>query len=77
MNPELTFEQAMARLAEIVAALENRDITLAESMALYKEGAELTKICRSQLETARHELEIWQNGQAKPVEATDLGDEMP
>lgn len=68
MNGQLTFEQAMSRLAEIVADLEKPDITLSASMALYKEGAELARHCRSQLESAKHELEIWQNGEAAKTE---------
>ena len=64
-----TFEKKMARLQEIVAALENGDLPLEKGMALYKEGAACSRYCREQLEKARHELEIWQDGQARPLQA--------
>ncbi|MBO4301445.1 MAG: exodeoxyribonuclease VII small subunit [Desulfovibrio sp.] len=63
-----TFEQRMNRLQEIVTALENGDLPLEKGMALYKEGAACARLCREQLEKARHELEVWQDGQAKPMD---------
>lgn len=70
MQPEIedTFETKMARLQEIVTALENGDLSLEKGMALYKEGATCARQCRQQLETAKHELELWQDGQAQPVD---------
>ena len=64
-----TFEKKMARLQEIVAALESGDLPLEKGMALYKEGAACSRHCREQLDKARHELEIWQDGQARPLES--------
>lgn len=64
-----TFEKKMARLQEIVTALESGDLPLEKGMALYKEGAACSRYCREQLEKARHELEIWQDGQARPADA--------
>ncbi len=56
---ELSFEQRLARLQAIVAALE-------ESVALYKEGLAHTRACREQLAKARHDIEIYQNGACAP-----------
>ncbi|MBQ9405804.1 MAG: exodeoxyribonuclease VII small subunit [Desulfovibrio sp.] len=64
---EATFEQRMTRLQEIVTALEHGDLPLERGMALYKEGAVCARLCREQLEKARHELEVWQDGQAQPL----------
>ncbi|WP_374289319.1 exodeoxyribonuclease VII small subunit [Desulfovibrio desulfuricans] len=69
-----TFEKKMARLQEIVAALENGDLPLEKGMALYKEGAACSRYCREQLEKARHELEIWQDGQAQPLQTRAAAD---
>lgn len=66
------FEKKMARLQEIVAALEKGDLPLEEGMALYKEGAECSRFCREQLEKAKHELVLWQDGEEK---ALQLGDD--
>jgi len=56
------FEKRMARLQEIVAALESGNLPLEEGMALYREGAECSRFCRQQLDKARHELSLWQDG---------------
>lgn len=70
-NENMSFEQALKRLEEIVEALEGEGVTLEESVALYKEGAACGAICREKLDNARHELEIWQNGQVEKMEAID------
>jgi exodeoxyribonuclease VII small subunit len=60
----LTFEERMARLQEIVEALENGQPSLEEGMALYQEGMECSLQCR-QLEQARQQLTVWQEGQVR------------
>ena len=69
MSPkkENLFEKKMARLQEIVSALESGDLPLEEGMALYKEGAACSRFCREQLEKARHELSLWQDGELKSL----------
>lgn len=42
---ELTFEQAMKRLEEIVQQLEKNEAPLEETIALFEEGLSLTKKC--------------------------------
>lgn len=61
-----TFEGRMARLQEIVSALEDGQLPLEKGMALYQEGVECSRLCREQLEKARHQLSIWQDGEEKP-----------
>ena len=46
----ITFEQAMNRLEEIVSALENNQISLEKSVELFQEGIQLTKLCNDKLE---------------------------
>ena len=46
------FEQSVKRLDEIITALENPEITLEDSLKLYKEGAELIGSCRKELDNA-------------------------
>ena len=46
----ITFEQAMNRLEEIVSALENNQISLETSVELFQEGIQLTKLCNDKLE---------------------------
>lgn len=61
MGKELSFENKMDRLQEIVNLLEQNAISLAESVKLYKEGLDLTVKCKEELEKAKHEVKILQN----------------
>ena len=46
---DVSIEEALARLDEIAAALENTDPGLKESMELYSEGVQLINRCRNYL----------------------------
>lgn len=47
-----TFEESMARLDEIVAALEKGDVPLEESIRLFEEGTALSAQCAKLLDEA-------------------------
>ena len=47
---EVKFEEALERLENIVASLENGEAPLDESLALFEEGVKLVKLCNSKLE---------------------------
>ena len=49
-----SFEDRLRRLQEVVAALENGELPLEDSVRLYKEGLTLSRSCREQLEKARN-----------------------
>jgi exodeoxyribonuclease VII small subunit len=49
---EYNFEASIKRLQEISDLLENGDIGLEDSIKLYEEGINLTKICYSSLKEA-------------------------
>jgi len=51
-NGKVTFEQATARLDEIVRLLERGDAPLDKSLALFEEGAKLIKNCGAMLDEA-------------------------
>ena len=46
---DVSIEEALARLDEIAAALENTDTGLKESVELYSEGVQLINRCRNYL----------------------------
>ncbi|MDR2573560.1 MAG: exodeoxyribonuclease VII small subunit [Desulfovibrio sp.] len=75
------FEEKMARLQDIVSALEADDLPLEKSMSLYKEGLACAHFCKERLEKARHELTVWQDGEIRPFalekEAVDTAEECP
>lgn len=55
---KMTFEQALARLEEIVALLEKGDAPLDQSLELYEEGASLVRRCNTALEQAERRVTI-------------------
>lgn len=57
MKKELKFEEALERLSEINKKLESDGISLEDSVALFKEGIELTKFCQKKLDEAKLEIE--------------------
>ena len=56
-NPDLTFEQAMTRLEEIVRKLESGELSLTDSIERYRESMQLVQFCRQQLDKAELEIE--------------------
>ncbi len=55
---EMTFEAAMARLEQIVRAMERGDVALEESLKLFQEGTELVRNCSKLLEEARLQVNV-------------------
>ena len=45
----ITFEQAMKRLEEIIKELEDNQTSLENSVELFQEGIKLSKICSDKL----------------------------
>lgn len=67
---KLTFEQAMARLEEIVTALEKGDAPLEEALALFEEGTGLMKQCSQALDKAEQKVaKLYPAADGTPVEA--------
>ncbi len=56
-DPTLTFEQSVAQLEQIVAAIESGQIGLEDSLAKYEQGMELVKRCRTILDRAEKRIE--------------------
>ncbi len=57
---ELSFEEAVSRLDEIVSALDNGTAELDKSLALYEEGIKLVRLCTSKLDEAEAKISILQ-----------------
>lgn len=55
---KLKFEEALARLEEIVHRLEEGNLSLDESLNLFEEGTKLSKVCSKKLNEARGRIEI-------------------
>ena len=58
----MSFEQAAARIDEVVRLLERGDAPLDESLALFEEGAKLIKIAGKMLDEAEQKVVKLQKG---------------
>lgn len=58
MKKELTFEEAMARLEEIVSLLENGKSPLDESLSAFEEGVALINLCNTKLTEAEQRVRV-------------------
>ncbi|MGM9584535.1 MAG: exodeoxyribonuclease VII small subunit [Faecousia sp.] len=70
MNPKSqTFEASMARLEQIVRAMERGDVALEESLKLFQEGTELVRSCQKLLDEAQLQVKkIMTAPDGSPVE---------
>ena len=55
---QVSFEQAIEQLEEIVHRLEDQKCGLDESLALYEEGVKLLKQCRAKLDEAEQKIRL-------------------
>ena len=76
MNPQnKTLEESMARLEQIVRAMERGDVALEESLKLFQEGTELVRSCQKLLDDAQLQVKkIMTAPDGSPVEE-DFQDE--
>ena len=66
---ELSFEQSLARLDEIVRHLEKGDLPLNDSLSLFEEGTGLIRRCGTMLDEAEQKVVKLKKGpDRQPVE---------
>ena len=69
MAEKLTYEQAVARLDEIVRSMEQGDAPLEESLKLFEEGAALIAACGKMLDEAEQKVVKLKKGpDGEPIE---------
>ncbi len=72
------FEAALAELDLHVKKLEDGDLSLEQSLALYERGVQLSRFCHTKLEEAERRVEILtERGELKPAPASLVGDDDP
>lgn len=54
---QMSFEQALAALEDIVTQLERGDVPLDQSITLYERGEKLRAACQSRLDAAQARIE--------------------
>ena len=66
---KMSFEEKLARLEEIVAALEKGDAPLADSLHLFEEGTKLANACSTELDKAEQQVvKLMKGTNGAPVE---------
>lgn len=55
---EMTYEQAVSELEEIISKLESGEASLDDSIALYSRGMELSKFCKEKLDAIEKKISI-------------------
>jgi exodeoxyribonuclease VII small subunit len=62
------FESAIAELETIVKQLEEGDLALEKSLALFERGVQLSRFCHARLEEAERRVEILnERGEIRPA----------
>lgn len=76
MDPTIKdFESAIAELETIVKTLEDGDLALEKSLALFERGVALSRFCHAKLEEAERRVEILnERGEIKPAPASLASD---
>ena len=55
---DISFEEAMKKLEELINAMENNDLPLDKMIDSYEQGSALAKLCRSKLAKLEQRIEI-------------------
>lgn len=70
---EMSFEEAMKALEQVVSQLERGDVPLDQSIALYERGAKLKKRCETKLKEAEEKVAaITLDGEGNPTGTTPV-----
>jgi exodeoxyribonuclease VII small subunit len=69
-KPE-SFEAAIVELEGAVASMESGQLSLEQSLAAYKRGAELLQYCQSALQAAEQQVKILEENTLKPFAAPE------
>jgi exodeoxyribonuclease VII small subunit len=60
------YEQALAELEGLVAAMENAQLPLDELLKSYRRGAQLLAFCRTRLQAVEQQVKVLERGQLEP-----------
>ncbi len=65
---DMTFEQGLTRLEEIVRKMEQGEVSLDASLALFEEGVALSRHCAGKLDEAEKRIAVLTGGEGGAVE---------
>ncbi|NPV90384.1 MAG: exodeoxyribonuclease VII small subunit [Firmicutes bacterium] len=58
VDKEISFEEALKNLEEVVRQLEQGDLTLEEALNCFQSGINLVRVCSQKLQAAENQVEI-------------------
>ena len=67
---EMSFEEAMAALEQVVSGLERGEVALEQSIALYERGAALKAHCADKLKLAEEKVEMIRASEGRAIGTT-------
>lgn len=70
---DLTYEEAIKRLEEIVRLLENVETPLEESLSYFQEGVDLSRYCREKLTEIEFRVEYLMKEEQQSPEGSEPG----
>ena len=73
--PEMTFEDALRALEDVVRSLESGEVRLDDSISLYERGEALRKHCQARLDAAQARIQQIVAGPDGAVQATQPFDD--
>jgi exodeoxyribonuclease VII small subunit len=69
------FETALAELETLVVTMEDGTLPLEQSLAAYRRGVELTRICQDRLAQAEQQVKVLEGELLRPLDPSALDDE--
>ena len=69
---DMSFEEAMASLEQVVGQLERGDVALEASIALYERGAALKAHCEAKLKDAEEKVELIRAAEGRAIGTTPV-----
>ena len=73
---ELSFEDTYARLEQVILKLEDGNLSLEESVALYEEGMQLAKQCGRHLDDAEIKVTQLLSAAAEEIDANQFDQDL-
>jgi len=55
---EISFEEALNKLEEVVRQLEQGDLSLEEALRCFQTGINLARVCNQKLQVAENQVEV-------------------
>ena len=63
MTEKIKFDEALMKLENIVEQLEDGDLSLEESLAIFEEGIKLARLCTTKLDEVERRIEMLIKGE--------------